>query len=197
MGFAGLERDLVAGLNLAVMRAQNPGTGRWTTQDPLSFAAGDANLYRYVGNDVEDSSDPYGLQGPGQQKPGEPTTLLPVPLTDLPPGWEWGPGGVLIPPPYNYNYPDLTPNRPPPNQPVKPQPPGVKNPVGSTIRCPDDARKYIKAKRLVPIRRRPGWFTDPQHPNHSPEYVPQTTYPPRQKWRPGFLPAAPRPKPIA
>ncbi len=60
MGFAGLERDSLTGLNLAVMRAQNPGTGRWTTQDPLSFAAGDANLYRYVGNGPNSHLDPIG-----------------------------------------------------------------------------------------------------------------------------------------
>src|SRR5262249_11314797 len=38
-----------------------PSTGRWTTQDPLSFAAGDANLYRYVGNDSPNLVDPLGL----------------------------------------------------------------------------------------------------------------------------------------
>ena len=58
MGFAGMERDTVTGLNLAVYRVQNPGTGRWTSQDPLGFAAGDANLYRYVGNGPTDAADP-------------------------------------------------------------------------------------------------------------------------------------------
>ena len=69
MGFAGMERDTVTGLNLAVNRVENPGTGRWTSQDPLGFAAGDANLYRYVGNGptvaidmsgLEESKRPYG-----------------------------------------------------------------------------------------------------------------------------------------
>lgn len=31
-------------------RYLDPATGRWKTQDPLGFAVGDANLYRYVGN---------------------------------------------------------------------------------------------------------------------------------------------------
>ncbi len=61
MGFAGLERDAVTGLNLAIGRVQIPGTTRWTTQDPLGFAAGDANLYRYVGNAATDGGDPTGL----------------------------------------------------------------------------------------------------------------------------------------
>ena len=49
MSFAGMERDTVTGLNLAVEREENPGTGRWDSQDPLGFAAGDDNLYRFVG----------------------------------------------------------------------------------------------------------------------------------------------------
>ena len=45
MGFAMLERDTVTGLNLAVYREENPGTGRWDSQDPLGFAAGDENSF--------------------------------------------------------------------------------------------------------------------------------------------------------
>ena len=48
-------------MNLAVFRVQNPGTGRWTSQDPLGFAAGDADLERYPGNEPADASDPSGL----------------------------------------------------------------------------------------------------------------------------------------
>ena len=62
MVFAGMERDTITGLNLAVERAENPTTGRWDSQDPLAFAAGDANLERYVGNDSPNSVDPFGLQ---------------------------------------------------------------------------------------------------------------------------------------
>jgi RHS repeat-associated protein len=60
MGFAGMERDTVTGLNLAVNRVQNPGTGRWTSPDPLGFAGGDAELYRYVGNSPVEQLDPIG-----------------------------------------------------------------------------------------------------------------------------------------
>ena len=35
--------------------------GRWISEDPIGFALGDANLYRYVGNGVTTSSDPSGL----------------------------------------------------------------------------------------------------------------------------------------
>ncbi len=35
--------------------------GSWTTQDPASFGAGDSNLYRMVGNDPVNATDPSGL----------------------------------------------------------------------------------------------------------------------------------------
>ena len=78
VGFAGLERDTATGLNLAVYRVQDPGTGRWTSQDPLGLIAGDANLYRYVGNEPIAMADRYGLQQP------IPTSMF-------------GPGDLVIP----------------------------------------------------------------------------------------------------
>ncbi len=36
----------------------DPKTGRWTTLDPEGFEAGDADLYRYVGNDPVNTRDP-------------------------------------------------------------------------------------------------------------------------------------------
>jgi RHS repeat-associated protein len=61
MGFGGMERDTVTGMNLAVNRVQDPGTGRWTSQDPLNFASGDVDLYRFVGNSPSNVGDPSGL----------------------------------------------------------------------------------------------------------------------------------------
>jgi hypothetical protein len=40
----------------------DPTTGRWTTEDPIRFEAGDANLYRYVKNDPTNATDPSGLK---------------------------------------------------------------------------------------------------------------------------------------
>jgi hypothetical protein len=40
----------------------DPTTGRWLTEDPSGFDAGDANLYRYVGNGPTNAIDPEGLQ---------------------------------------------------------------------------------------------------------------------------------------
>jgi uncharacterized protein RhaS with RHS repeats len=36
--------------------------GRWSSQDPLGFDAGDSNLYRYVGNNPTNATDASGLQ---------------------------------------------------------------------------------------------------------------------------------------
>ena len=39
----------------------DPTIGRWTSQDPLAFEAGDANLYRYIANGPTNGLDPSGL----------------------------------------------------------------------------------------------------------------------------------------
>ena len=59
-GFAMLERDTTTGLNLAVHREENPGTGRWVSQDPLGFSAYDTDLFRYASNQPTDHSDKEG-----------------------------------------------------------------------------------------------------------------------------------------
>ena len=39
----------------------DPETGTFISEDPIGFGGGDANLYRYVGNNPVNYSDPYGL----------------------------------------------------------------------------------------------------------------------------------------
>jgi len=58
--FASREFDAETGLYYNRARYLDPTTGRWTTQDPLGFAAGDVNLYRYVGNTPTLLVDPSG-----------------------------------------------------------------------------------------------------------------------------------------
>ena len=60
-GYAGslLEKDI--GLNRMGARLYDPLTARWISQDPSGFGAGDMNLYRYVGNDPLNNTDPTGL----------------------------------------------------------------------------------------------------------------------------------------
>jgi RHS repeat-associated protein len=54
--------DAGTGLTLFGLRYYDAATGRWTSQDPLGFAAGDGNLYRYVRNGPTDGTDPGGLE---------------------------------------------------------------------------------------------------------------------------------------
>ena len=42
-------------------RWYDPATGTWISKDPIEFAAGDANLYRYVENNTLQFVDPSGL----------------------------------------------------------------------------------------------------------------------------------------
>ncbi len=48
--FAGRWLDQATGLQNNLNRWYDSKTGRWLSEDPLGFAAGDANLYRYVWN---------------------------------------------------------------------------------------------------------------------------------------------------
>ncbi len=61
-GFAGMEYDSVTGLYYDHARYYDAVIGRFVSQDPMGFAAGDTNLYRYVGNEPTVDPDPSGLQ---------------------------------------------------------------------------------------------------------------------------------------
>lgn len=65
-------------------RVYSAQIGRFLQTDPIRFAAGDVNIYRYCGNDPADSVDPMGLCKK-LPKPGGPTP----PRTPAPPS----PGG--------------------------------------------------------------------------------------------------------
>jgi RHS repeat-associated protein len=59
-GFTGRERDRESHLQYNRARYYDPAIGRWLSEDPLGFAAGDENLYRYVGNGPTNAVDPDG-----------------------------------------------------------------------------------------------------------------------------------------
>jgi RHS repeat-associated protein len=63
--FAGMQYDSEIGLYYDQARYYDPNLGRFLTEDPLSFAAGDANLYRYVWNSPLNFTDPSGLDTVG------------------------------------------------------------------------------------------------------------------------------------
>lgn len=64
-GFAGGLLDPDTGLVHLGARDYDPVTGRWTAQDPIRFAGGDADLYRYAAGDPVNRTDPSGMASPG------------------------------------------------------------------------------------------------------------------------------------
>ncbi|GAB6188178.1 Calx-beta domain-containing protein [Thermopirellula anaerolimosa] len=60
-GFTGRAFDETTGFQNNLNRWYDPAVGRWLSQDPLGFHAGDFNVYRYVGNNPALAVDPTGL----------------------------------------------------------------------------------------------------------------------------------------
>jgi RHS repeat-associated protein len=61
LGFAGGIQDPTTGLVRFGLRDYEPGTGRWTTRDPIGLAGGQTDLYAYVAQDPVGHLDPSGL----------------------------------------------------------------------------------------------------------------------------------------
>ena len=58
--WTGRQLDVETGLQYNRARYYDSATGRWISQDPLGFDAGDSNLYRYVNNAPTNHTDPSG-----------------------------------------------------------------------------------------------------------------------------------------
>ena len=59
-GYTGRELDQESGRYFYRARYYDPGVGRFISEDPVGFDAGDANLYRYVFNSSPNYVDPTG-----------------------------------------------------------------------------------------------------------------------------------------
>ena len=66
-----MEYDSTTGLYYDHARYYDSVVGRFVSQDPEGFAAGDTDLYRYVGNNPTGGTDTSGYQGPGSKDPGD------------------------------------------------------------------------------------------------------------------------------
>jgi len=62
-GYTGRETDPESDLTFYRARYYDPLTGRFISEDPIGFAAGDLNVNRYVGNGPTNATDPSGLDG--------------------------------------------------------------------------------------------------------------------------------------
>jgi RHS repeat-associated protein len=88
-GYTGRELDKETGLQYNRARYLDLVLARFISQDPIGFNAGDANLYRYVGNEPTMATDPSGLRGweIGGLTPGQWTYATGVLF------YEWGANG--------------------------------------------------------------------------------------------------------
>lgn len=59
-GYTGKPLDEATGLQNNHHRWYDAAVGRWTTEDPIGFSAGDTNLNRYAGNRPTTATDPTG-----------------------------------------------------------------------------------------------------------------------------------------
>jgi RHS repeat-associated protein len=59
--FTGREFDSATGLQFSRARWYDPNIGRFISEDPIGFGAGDVNLYGYVQNNPVSRTDPTGL----------------------------------------------------------------------------------------------------------------------------------------
>jgi len=124
----------------------DPTIGRWTAEDPIAFEGGDANLYRYVGNDPGNATDPNGLQEVRFVSPPKP------------PSWK-----PLSP----YIYPD--PNPPPPPPPLPPSTQAVLQKIfpiaeGTSVWdfAPDGCQRWLNE-----FEKNLNGFSDPNVKDHN------------------------------
>jgi RHS repeat-associated protein len=98
VGAKSCRQDSTGTKSLMGRRVLDLQKARWMTQDPIGFAGGDQNLYRYVGANPTSRVDPSGLYT--ITKPGSPCASGTIAIT---PGngdrtrIVVGPGGTLIP----------------------------------------------------------------------------------------------------
>ncbi|HWZ45991.1 MAG TPA: RHS repeat-associated core domain-containing protein, partial [Candidatus Saccharimonadales bacterium] len=67
--YTGRDFDSETGLRYYRARYYDPAIGRFISEDPIGFDAGDENFYKYVGNDSPNEADPTGLQRRKHPKP--------------------------------------------------------------------------------------------------------------------------------
>jgi RHS repeat-associated protein len=77
-GFTARPFDRDTGLQNNLNRWYDAETGTWISEDPKGFAAADANLYRYVGNQVTVAVDPSALEPPTRYPWGRTGPTIPA-----------------------------------------------------------------------------------------------------------------------
>ena len=163
-GYTGKYFDTATGLQYNIECWYDPATGRWASQDPAGYAAGDANLYGYVGNAATGFVDPSGLcqSVPGRTGSGFFVVSGPLggggPITTIPSTYDprpigGVPGGTIVP---TGSLPGTTIILPPPRI-ISPPPPPRRTPIkiiDDPIPGPLDPKNPLNPLR-PPIQIRP------------------------------------------
>ena len=170
--FAGMEWDPTAGMYFDNARYYNSAIGRFVSQDPMGFAAGDTNLYRYVGNAPMDQTDPSGEVDPDVPQLPEPKVPDGKVEQPNPPGTNphpMPPGGGFRPYQGPNPYPPVTSKPPPTDQNPPPKPP----PGGGTPKTRQ--QETLKRNTVWPpvgwrppliLPKEPTWYTpNPAYPD--------------------------------
>ena len=81
-GYTGKLFDSATGLQNNLNRWYDASTGKWISQDPIGYDAGDVNLYRYCANTPVDAVDVTGLEEtkPHSDKNDSDDTTMDIPL---------------------------------------------------------------------------------------------------------------------
>ncbi len=152
--------DADTGLQNNLNRWYDAAVGRWLSEDPIGFAAGDGNLYRYVHNSPTFATDPIGLQFPypgvydpdGVMRPPvpRPPQHVPRPLqpADQPPLGAQYPGTVLTPGDLvSPTFDPFNPQPQPPLWPFVPRPPRPSIPAESRPGTPPSNAQCLSSSR--------------------------------------------------
>jgi RHS repeat-associated protein len=171
-GYTARELDAESGLQYNRARYLDSFTGKFISEDPISFAGGDSNLYRYVFNSPIGYSDPSGLSTQTLVRPPlAPLPIAPPPLAPPPVNGFLGALGSILAPvaafattffaftqpvgdatlPSNFPRPNLNPrNRPVPDSDEEPLPfMQKKAPNPSDCKCEESKRENNRDGKIV------------------------------------------------
>ncbi len=178
-GYTGREFDADTGLYFYRSRYYDPVVGRFISEDPISFIAGDTNLYRYVGNSSTNATDPFGLEDTVVDVAGR---WLGAAFGAIWAGIVW----LFTTQPKQPQAPPLVPSlpdtplapkpiRPTPNPKPTPWPTPIPHPPS----CPDDPNCKDKKKtckdvlpKLIPCAELPGWYLWPDAKSAAKSFFP-------------------------
>jgi RHS repeat-associated protein len=174
-GFTGREFDSETGLYYYRARYYDSAIGRFISEDPISFAGGDANLSRYVGNSPTNGIDPFGFQSAGTKNDTNIVELIFWGIVGLVGAGISGLGGLFKGGGTTTRSPKTDPTQTPrplptmiPTQSPQLNNTGAASELGNALSksgCGDQDKEKKTCKevypKLIPCTKLPPWYTWP------------------------------------